>query len=539
MSCPGESPSAVRSRPRSALRGGCARRRADVFLLLVATGMALGVCGCAARKITRTLVPAESFATLDHASPFLKVHFRDGRAGVLSAWSVDDSSRTVRGRGRMLDPNRRPLAEGELTIPLDSVALFETNLVRPSPSIAGLAVITGISLAITAYCVANPKACFGSCPTFYVSDGVRPVLQAEGFSASIAPALEATDVDALWRARPGGSTLTVEMTNEALETHVVRSVRVLAAPRPAGARVVRTSDGTYRIATSPLEPREARAAEGDCRAALSALDGDERFSAPDSTNLAAREEIDIDFGALPGGEVGIVLATRQTLLSTYLVYQALAYLGTNAGRWLASLSSASPAEGEQVRGLARELGRIEVEVEESPAVWRTVGHAGETGPLATEVVCVPVPHPPDGSGRFRLRLARGLWRIDQVTLHRLGARVTPRALLPFRVSSAGREDPDALAALLDSTRTLVTGPGDRHAIQFRLPERPETYEYFLESRGYYMEWMRQEWIAEENPIAALGMILDPGGTLRRLAPAYARAEPSAEQAFWNSRYAKP
>jgi hypothetical protein len=521
------------------LRDWFAGRGAGLFLLALATSIALGVCGCSAKKITRTLVPAESFATLDHASPFLKVHFRDGRAGVLSAWSVDDSSRIVRGQGRMLDTNRRPLAEGELAIPLDSVALFETNLVKPSPSITGLAVITGVSLAITAYCIANPKACFGSCPTFYVGDGVKPVLQAEGFSASIAPALEATDVDALWRAQPEGSTLTVEMANEALETHVVRSVRVLAAPRPAGARVVRTSEGTYRVATSPRAPLEARAAEGDCRAALSALDGDERHSAPDSTNLAAREEIDLDFGALPDGDVGIVFATRQTLLSTYLVYQALAYLGTRAGQWLASLSSASPAEGERVKGLARELGKIDVQVEQSPGAWHTVGEAGETGPLATEVMCVPVPHPPDGSGRYRLHLTRGLWRIDQVALHRLGARVTPRVLLPYRVSTAGRIDPAGLAALLDSSRTLVTGPGDRYAIQYRLPGRPRAYEYFLESRGYYMEWMRQEWLAEENPIAALGMVLDPGGTLRRLAPAYARAEPSAEQAFWNSRYAKP
>jgi len=396
-----------------------------------------------------------------------------------------------------------------------------------------------LSLAVTAYCISNPKACFGSCPTFYVSDGARPVLQAEGFSASIAPALEATDVDALWRAHPGGPTLTVEMANEALETHVVRSVRILAAPRPAGARVVRTPDGTYRVATSPRALRTARAAEGDCRDALLALDGVERHSAPDSTDLAAREVIDLDFGTLPQGELGIVLATRQTLLSTYLVYQALAYLGTGAGRWLASLSSASPGEIAQVGGLARELGKIDVEVEESPGEWRTVGQAGETGPLATEVMCVPVPHPADGSGRYRLRVTRGLWRIDQVTLHRLGASVEPRALLPSRVSTAGHPDPAARAALLDSMRTLVTGPGDRYVLEFPLPERPEGYEYFLESRGYYLEWMREAWIAEENPVAALGLVLDPRGSLRRLAPEYARAEPSAEQAFWNSRYAKP
>ena len=87
--------------------------------------------------------------------------------------------------------------------------------------------------------------------------------------------------------------------------------------------------------------------------------------------------------------------------------------------------------------------------------------------------------------------------------------------------------------------TLVTSPGDRYAVHFRLPVCPTDYEYFLESRGYYMEWMRKEWLAEENPVAALHMAIDPRGTLKQLAPAYARSEPSAEQAFWNSRYAKP
>ncbi len=60
--------------------------------------------------------------------------------------------------------------------------------------------MSGISLAVTAYCIANPKACFGSCPTFYLEDegGREPERpQAEGFSESIARVLEARDIDAL------------------------------------------------------------------------------------------------------------------------------------------------------------------------------------------------------------------------------------------------------------------------------------------------------------------------------------------------------
>ena len=58
--------------------------------------------------------------------------------------------------------------------------LFETNKPESIPrnSLTVLAVVTGVSLAVTAMCLANPKACFGSCPTFYATDGTSEVLQA-------------------------------------------------------------------------------------------------------------------------------------------------------------------------------------------------------------------------------------------------------------------------------------------------------------------------------------------------------------------------
>lgn len=97
-------------------------------------------------------------------------------------------------------------------------------------------------------------------------------------------------------------------------------------------------------------------------------------------------------------------------------------------------------------------------------------------------------------------------------------------------------DDAALAALLDAATTLVTLPGDAYDVAYLLPPQPERYELFLESRGYYLEWMRQEWLAEENPWLALRMLADPAGMLRVLAPAYKRGEAGMEEIFWGSRY---
>src|SRR6185503_12836908 len=116
-----------------------------------------------------------------------------------------------------------------------------------------LGVVGGASLAMTAVCLLNPKACFGSCPTFYVQGEHGWSLRAEGFSSSIARVLEATDVDALGVVDPPAGRFDLQMTNEALETHVVRWVRVLSAPRPEGVRVLRGEAG-FRIARAMAAP---------------------------------------------------------------------------------------------------------------------------------------------------------------------------------------------------------------------------------------------------------------------------------------------
>jgi hypothetical protein len=91
---------------------------------------------------------------------------------------------------------------------------------------------------------------------------------------------------------------------------------------------------------------------------------------------------------------------------------------------------------------------------------------------------------------------------------------------------------------VDTARSLVTLPGDEYDLIFRLPADPGRYELFLESRGYYLEWMRQEWLAEEDLPSAARMLFDPSGALRAHAAAYKQREPELERLFWNSRYVR-
>lgn len=504
--------------------------------LVLAAGVVAG-CSRINTQHRRLTDPAE-VATIDHKSPFLKAHMRNGDVYILSYWDVDAAARSVWGNGDRLDPNRTRVGSGAQRVPLDSVALFETNVVSTHGSVAALAVVTGASLALTAYCATNPKACFGSCPTFYVSDGDRSVLQAEGFSASVAPALEATDVDALYRARPTSRMFEVRMTNEALETHVVRWARVLAAPRPDRGRVFATQTGDFWQASDIVPPQRCAAAEGDCLAAVRAVDDVERFSTTDSTDLTTREVVDLEFPAESGDSLGLVIGSRQTLLSTYVLYQTMAYMGRSVGYWLAALQRGDGRAREQALGIGRALGGIEVQALDSAGVWVTVGQTQETGPLAIDVRVVPLPVLPAGATRLRLRMARGHWRIDYVALARLAGPVKPVRLDPVVVRRGNAVDAQALALLTDSSRTLVTLPGDEYTLVYRLPDDYRRHELFIESRGYYLEWMRQEWIAEENPARATMMFLQPTQALRALAPEFKAHEAEMEAAFWRSRYVR-
>jgi hypothetical protein len=491
--------------------------------------------GCAHRVLEPRLHPADA-APAATERVALKAHMLSGELYVLDSWRVSDDGARLAGTGTRYSLRREPLSSGPVAIDVADVALFETN--RPDKVSSGgtavLAVMSTVFGGITAYCLSDPKACFGSCPTFYLGrDDARPV--AEGFSASIARALEARDVDALGPAAPGRRALAVTMRNEAFETHVVRRVRLRVAERPAGGRVLAGIDGRFYPATGLQAPRSCRAAEGDCLAALVAAGGQERFSAADSDDLATRETVEVEFAAA-GGFLGVVVGGRQTLLSTHLFYQTMAWLGSRAGDYLASLERGGPALAGQAMGMARLLGGIEAEVSEDGGEWRPIGSFDEAGPIAGDVQVLPFEAKGGGPLRVRLRQAKGHWRLDHVALARLGAPVAPRALEPVEVEKGTRRDSRARALLRDGARHLITLPGDEYRLTFALPEAAHGLEVFLESEGYYYEWMREEWLAEEDAQMAALVLSDPAEVLRRAAGPFKSHEAEMEQVFWASRF---
>jgi hypothetical protein len=508
--------------------------------LVACAALGLTACDSFRRVERRSIAPdvlrsmgADEKQELREASPFLKAHMRNGDLFVLQEWLAGGDG--VSGSGTRYDPSRNPVETGQFHLAVDSVAVFETNVTKTSPALAAITILAVATAAVAIMCAINPKSCFGSCPTFYVAGHDRPL--AEGFSSSIAPSLEATDVDQLDVGVVGAGRFEVVMKNEAYETHVVRHVDVLALPHCADERVLRDVDGSFWAVANVTPPSFATADEGECVDALRATDGLERFSLADSTNLAAKETIEIAFEYPRAGRCGIAVACRQSLLSTYLLYQTFAYMGQEAGHWIAELERGDL--GDAGSALVEMLGGIVLSIETAPGVWVEVGEIREFGPIAVDQHLLAFDAPVDWTGHARLRMTRGAWRVDAVRLGTLVGRVEPIRVPPTRVLKGDRADELALALLTDRTRSLTTLPGDHYTLIYELPDRSAHYEVFLESRGYYIEWMREDWLREENPVHLAQLFFDPASALARLAPEYKKVEAGMEETFWGSRYAKP
>jgi len=505
-------------------------RRCARLLGVVLFGLAVQTC------VTRpSLRPVEGGAAV--ATGHAKLHLWDGRLLVVEGYRVvgDD----VTGVGVAYDPDRVLVGQGSFTVPIRAIALVETSELIADPRMATLAVVTAASLVATAACIMNPKACFGSCPTFYVPGGGGWHLQAEGFSSSIARSLAAEDTDALVDARPVDGTIVVAMRNEALETHVVQGLRLLVVDGPADSTVLLTHDNRFAALGRTVPPRECAGSPDTCDL-LSERDGREFKPQSDGHDLASRDELVLRFDAPGNREVGVVVMLRNSLMSTFVLYHLIALQGSHYGDFLAAIERRDLAVLAAVNGFERTLGPVEVAIRQRDEAWRAVGEIPYIGPIALGVRVVParVEHA-DEAYEVRLRYARAHWRFEAVRAGSLMARDLVAREVAASVQVSGRFDARMVSDQMRGRGAgLVMQPGDEVRFRFMVPQSAGSQAYFLRSRGYYYEWMRREWLREENVPLASALLADPATALRTLAPQFRVVEPRMDAVFEASRYTR-
>ena len=493
----------------------------------------------AACQLTETsLHEPEVIEDIDPEQAVLKAHMPDGGMYIFEEqWSIETTGENgdttiVSGEAEKYDEERELIEESQVELDVGDVALFETNKVVSNPAVAAKTIITVASLGVTAYCAANPKACFGSCPTFYVPEEDTTRLRAEGFSHSFLPSLESRDVDMLYHFQPHDRELDITMKNEALETHVVRHVDLLAVPSPENGRIFKDQENRFWEVSHRTPPVECQSPGKECLAKLQEYDDREWYGSAGRESLDEQEEIVLSFE--PDFDANaILIAGRHTLLTTYLFYQSLSYLGEDAGQWLARLESGDNlmqhTEVTRLAGL-----KVQIKTEDG---WEEVDSITEYGPLAADIHLVHLPEiNSDDAVQIKLQAAKGVWRLNHAALARTGQKREPETIPPHRAEPVAGGFDDALLSLLDPEKHLVTLPGEDYTLSYRLPEAYEEYDYFLDNKGYYIEWMRREWTEETEPEKFIELILDSSTVFERLARDFGEVEDEMEDIFWNSRY---
>jgi hypothetical protein len=492
------------------------------------------------REVSRDKIPVK--VEKEYSRQYLKAHMYDGTLYFLDRWLTSDSGNRIQAWGNYYDQNRKLIAgSGDTCFIIDrgKVALFESNEITGLGGKIGLQTLVMAPTAIvTIYCAINPKACFGSCPTFYAWNGTKMKLMAEGFSSSIARAFEKSDIDMLYGTVTSGREYRLQLTNEALETHAVKFADLLVFPRGKDERVFASPSGVFYSTHQIIRPTACIAPEGDCLPEVLAMDQSERFSTADPEDLTCKENVDITFRNVPRGKQGLIIGSRQTLLTTFLFYQGMAHAGSKMADYLAQVESGNEMMQRHMTRLWDLLGGIEIQVRNNKGKWEKAAELDEMGPIAADLHLVTLPEIAGDEISVRLRMTKGLWRIDQVALVKIDREVQPVRIQPARVMKDSTDDEAAKKLLIDSTQYLATFPGDRYDLVYELPDGKQDYELFLYTRGYYLEWMRENWIKEENKLKMAVMFSFPKYYLKMMAPEFKEIEPVMEESFWRSRYVK-
>lgn len=484
---------------RRFLRGG--RHGRGGTRVVLALLMLLLLTGC--RVESRRVEVAEARPPLPPAEIGVpvKAHLLTGEV-VLFREGATVTGDSVVGSGVRYDLTLRDSTRVD-GIALDSLAALESfsPALNQTESIVLSAAATGVgATAVTVGTLALLKALFGSCPTVYVDSAGSEALQAELFSYSIAPLFEMRDVDAVRTTASTEGHVTLTIRNEALETHYLNHLELLEVPLAPGETLLPDPSGRpILIGPDAVPPIRATDGSGrDVGAELGQVDGREFRSAESRLTAAVAGEfgdhVELEFPRTASGRAGLVLRVRNSLLNTVLFYDVMLGSGAHSVQWLGG--------DLETIGRAAELGRwysdvmgIRVSVHDGDG-WTEVGRVPDVGPIAWKDVVVPFDPPPGETLRIRLNFVADGYRIESAGLAGVVREAKPRTIPVAEVmGSDGVARPAAVRALAGPDGDyLITGPGDRFEVRFDAGPGEAPRAYLLASQGYYIEWVRGDWV---------------------------------------------
>ena len=472
-----------------------------VALVVSSLAMVLAACVFVVSTTNRAL-PFAGIGEQDIASP-VRAHMRNGDMVVFREGAKLRGG-ALTGDGIRYDALRVNQSEAREVLLRDVLGLEAIERVaNPGRTL----VYSAGSIAVSAaFATALAVAIFGSCPTIYVDSAGTPALQAESFSYSIAPLLAKRDVDRLNVRADSAGRVRIEVRNEALETHYIDQLELLAATHRRD-EIVLPAARAGLVAVSRIENVAAAVdSRGRNVAGLLAREDEAAFSSDDALlTMAANGEapaedyIDLVVPRPSGRDsLALLLKMRSSLLSTTVFYEhMLARPGIHSLDWVGRDLSHIASVARVAKWYTDNFG-LRVLVHDGRD-WRPVVRLMDFGPAAWRQVSAIVRDLPRGdSVRIRLAFTVDEWRIDRVAVA-WGVRAAhPRTVPLSRTTNARGEALIAERAQLREAddRYLVTEPGSRFFAEFDVGQEAPGMErtYLVAADGYYSEWVRTEWI---------------------------------------------
>ncbi len=137
-------------------------------------------------------------------------------------------------------------------------------------------------------------------------------------------------------------------------------------------------------------------------------------------------------------------------------------------------------------------------------------------------------------------MTKGLWRLDFASLALIDTVANSMTIHPSEMEIIDGAEYTLEDIKVDDKDYLISFPGNEFKFKFDLSKISENqdYELFLSSKGYYLEWIRQDWIKGKDIPKLTKMLMNDPQTWKELAIEFKTMEHEMEAIFWNSKYSR-
>ena len=454
----------------------------------------------------------------------------------------------ISGTGLFYNPTRKYIRTVD-GITMDSVAFLEYYHAQ-----ADAKTILGGLLGPTVFLggITNEKikkAIFGSCPTIYSHDGENYSLKAECFSYSICPATEASDLDRIDGDISSENEFELKIKNEALETHYINQLQLCYVDHQSIYEAYPTIDqDVILFGPNNLVTLVQDKMDNEITSLVSKIDTN--WFRTDSSVLAqltykkVEDWIEVHFKK-PEKTKKIVLALciRNTLLNTILFYEVmLRSAGIHSLDWMAG-EGLHPFYGWHFRKWYIDNFGLKIQIWNGQK-FETIKWIGDCGPIAWRQVAISLNlNCDEENAKIRLVFLPDNWMFDWVgvsaiveeksIIHSLNCQVLKKI-----ENNDINVSPDPI--INADNEYLVTYPAEAYHAIFQVPKQKDNLNrtYFLKSKGYYIEWLRQEWFIPYNEDSLVQELKMDDETITKTARLWKSKKNDFEKDFFSSKISK-